>query len=226
MIMIKWMLIARRLIARRLIGLTPIALTPIAALLIAASEVGRADAAQAQVFRFPTEDEVHELMEEARQEILRLREMGMYVDLRTPAEREAATAFSAAWAEVDPAIAPFLGDWSAWDEGKAIYPSPNPGVVCIVDIYPEEYSFSMGFVVNHKIYTTTYSTLVLDNEFLVSLFVSDDDQQPGQYPYISPRPLEHPATLGYIAQLAPEVIEQFDQAGCITDEPLSPTARQ
>lgn len=201
----------------------------ISAGLISAGKVGMADAADAdqvhaQVFRFPTEDEVQELMEEARQEILRLREMGMYVDLRTPAEREAATAFSAAWAAVDPAIAPFLGDWSAWDEGKAIYPSPNPGVVCIVDIYPESYSFSMGFVVNQKIYTTTSSTLVLDNEFLVSLFVSD--QQPSQYPYISPRPLEHPATIGYIAQLAPEVIEQFDQAGCITDEPLSATARQ
>ena len=210
----KWMSMARR----------PIALMPIAALLIAASEVGMADAGHVQVFRFPTEDEVRELMEEARQEILRLREMGMYFDLRTPAEREAATAFSTAWAAVDPAIAPFLGDWSAWDEGKAIYPSPNPGVVCIVDIYPEDYSFSMGFVVNHKIYTSTYATLVLDNEFLVSLFVSD--QQPSQYSYLSPRPLEHPAMISYIAQLAPEVIDQFDQAGCIIDEPLSPTDQQ
>ncbi|HEY9817812.1 MAG TPA: hypothetical protein V6D20_18715 [Candidatus Obscuribacterales bacterium] len=163
-------------------------------------------------------------MEEARQEVLRLREMGVYFDLRTPVKREAAMAFSAAWAAVDPANAPFLGDWSAWDEGKAIYPSPNPGVVCIVDIYPEEYSFSMGFVVNHRIYTTTYATLVLDNEFLVNLFVSD--QQPSQYSYLLPRPLEHPAAISYIAQLAPEVIDQFDQAGCITDEPLSPTARQ
>ncbi|MGB3491402.1 MAG: hypothetical protein WBA57_01650 [Elainellaceae cyanobacterium] len=189
------------------------------ALLTALISLGLPVAAEAQSLRFPTESEQQSLIEEMRQTIPQLMESGMYSDRRTAIERDEAEAFSQAWAEVDPAVAPFLGEWYAIEESLAIYPSPHPGVVCIVDTYLDISDFYLGFVLNEKVYTSTHMTLVLDSDFLVSLGVYGDDQSPSHYEYAHPRIPQTPAASDYYVNMHPEIVEQFNRAGCRVGAP-------
>ncbi|HEY9817811.1 MAG TPA: hypothetical protein V6D20_18710 [Candidatus Obscuribacterales bacterium] len=116
------------------------------ALLTVLISLGLPVAAKAQSLRFPTEAEEQALLEEMRQTIPQLRESGIYSDRRTALERDEAEAFSQAWAEVDPAIASFLGEWYAIEESLAIYPSPHQDVVCIVDTYLDISDFYLGVI--------------------------------------------------------------------------------
>lgn len=181
--------------------------------------LGLPAAAKAQSLRFPTESEEQTLLEEMRQTIPQLRESGIYSDRRTPLERDEAEAFAQAWAEVDPAIAPFLGEWYAIEESLAIYPSPHQGVVCIVDTYLDISDFYLGFVLNEQMYTSTNMILVLDSDFLVSLGVYGDNQSPSHYEYAHPRLPQTPAASDYYVNMHPEIVEQFNRAGCRVGSP-------
>jgi hypothetical protein len=72
-------------------------------------------------------------------------------------------------------------------------------------------------VVDGKIYTDTNLTFVLDSGFLVSTFVIED--QAGRYAYANPRPFDNPATSSYYAEYHPDIADQFQRAGCLTELP-------
>ena len=170
--------------------------------------------------RYPTDAEIQQLVGEMQQNILHFQSIGYYLDRRTPEEQQARAAFAFAWAEVDPAIAPFLGDWTAIEESLMIYPSANAGEVCIVDrFYAEQAELHIGQVVDGKIYAERNSSyvLVLDGGFLG--YTSVDNDQPNVYEYSHPRPLEDPATSDYFAEYLPMIAPQFSQAGCIAGLP-------
>lgn len=185
------------------------------------SVVGQAAPVWSQSLRFPTEAEQQQLLQDMRQDLPERLESEIYTDRRTPEQRQQAAEFSEAWAEVDEAIAPFLGEWFAIEESLAIYPSPHRGVVCIIDTYLDESNFYMGFALNGHIYTTTNMVLMLDSGFLVSTFVLGYGEVPDHYEYANPRRLQHPADLEIFAQMHPTVVEQFQQAGCKADMPMS-----
>jgi len=171
----------------------------------------------AQSQRHPTNAEIESVLQDMHQEIPNLMQVGYYNDRRTPAERQQRDAFVEAWTETDRAIAPFLGNWSAIEENLIIVPSPTRGEVCIIDSYLEESDFYLGKVVDGNLYTDRNVTLVLDHGFLVSTFVSNG--QAGHYEYANPRPVENPAT-SYYAEYHPDIVDQFQQAGCLISPPL------
>ncbi|MEL6382316.1 MAG: hypothetical protein AAFQ89_07560 [Cyanobacteria bacterium J06626_18] len=87
----------------------------------------------AQSEHYPTEAEIDALIEQMRQDLPEMMEMGYHLDRRTAEERQARDAFADAWSEVDPDIAPFLGEWFALDEGMVVFPTANTGEVCIIE---------------------------------------------------------------------------------------------
>ena len=171
----------------------------------------------AQSQRHPTDTEIEGLVRDLRQKLPDLMETGIYVDRRSPQERQQRQALVKAWSQVDSAIAPFLGNWSAIEENLMIFPAKNRGEVCVIDSYLDETDFYMGRVVNGTLRTEANLTFVLDSGFLVSTFVVDN--QPGRYEYANPRPLENPLTSRYYTQLHPKVVQQFRQAGCVIGMP-------
>lgn len=172
--------------------------------------------AVAQSERHPTDAEVERLLEEMRQNIPNLIESGFYDDRRSSEVRQQRDNFVDVWADVDPAIAPFLGNWAAIEENLIIFPAPNQGEVCIIDSHLDASDFYLGRVVEGKLHTDTNLTLVLDSGLLVSTFVYDN--QANHYEYGNPRPVEDPTTT-YYADYHPEIVEQFQQAGCLTGMP-------
>jgi hypothetical protein len=171
--------------------------------------------ATAQSERYPTDIELQHLVQELRQSIADLQASGIYDDRRTPAEQQAISAFADAWAEVDPAIAPFLGEWTAIEESLYIYPAATRGEVCILDIYLDDGDFYTGQVRNSRVYTDQNLVFLLDSGYLGSTFVYDD--QPGIYEYAHPRPLPDPSEA--LRQYYPEAVAAFEEAGCLVGIP-------
>ncbi|MEO0536038.1 MAG: hypothetical protein AAF215_19460 [Cyanobacteria bacterium P01_A01_bin.123] len=177
--------------------------------------------AEAQSERHPTDAEIQQLVEEMRQRIPQLESTGIHLDRRTPEERQEQEDFAAAWAEADPAIAPYLGSWTAIEETLMIYPSASRGEVCIVDMYLEDVDFYRGQVVDGKVYTERNLVFVLDSDFLGSTSVYDN--QPRLYEYSHPGPVTHPSAInyfsGYFSQNNLGLVTQFDEAGCLAEFP-------
>ncbi|MEM9004029.1 MAG: hypothetical protein AAGE59_10950 [Cyanobacteria bacterium P01_F01_bin.86] len=174
----------------------------------------------AEPSRYATDAEIQELVAAMRQRIPQLQATGYYLDRRTLEEQQERAAFTAAWGEVDPEIAPFLGDWTAIEEALMIYPAAQPGEVCIIDIYLDDAAFYRGEVIDGKVYANNNLVLVLDSGFLASIFVGNN--QPNLYEYGNPRPLEDPVTTDYFAEYYPEIPPQFAQAGCLAGLPDVP----
>ncbi|WP_204139526.1 hypothetical protein [Halomicronema sp. CCY15110] len=171
----------------------------------------------AQSERHPTDAEIVELLHEMQQAIPQLMETGIYSDRRSPEERQQRDTFAEAWSEVDATISPFLGDWVAIEENVAIFPTLTPGEVCIIDSYLDISDFYLGRVIDGNLSTDINLTFVLNSDFLVSTFVYDD--QPGHYEYANPRPVQDPATSSYYSEYHPNIVEQFQQAGCWVEIP-------
>lgn len=181
------------------------------------ASLGLISAARAELERYATDTEIKTLVAAMRERIPKLQATGYYLDRRTLEEQQERAAFTAAWLEVDPEVAHFLGDWTAIEEGLMIYPSAQRGEVCIIDTYLDDADFYQGEVINGRIYADNNLVLVLDSGFLASIFVGND--QPNLYEYGHPRPLKDPATANYFAEYYPEIPPQFAQAGCVTDLP-------
>ncbi len=173
----------------------------------------------AQSERHPTEAEIEKLLHEMRQEIPTLMETGIYSDRRSPEERQQRDTFAEAWSEVDETIAPFLGNWTAIEESVAIFPTLNPGEMCIFSTYLHSAEFHLGRVIDGNLSTDGNITFVLDSGFLVSTFVYEN--QARHYEYANPWPVQDPATSDHYAEYYPEVVEQFQQAGCLVEMPES-----
>ncbi|RZM82404.1 hypothetical protein [Leptolyngbya iicbica] len=164
----------------------------------------------AQSERWPTEVEQQQLQQIMRQRLPDLATSEFYPDRRTLAERWIVAEFARAWAAVDPAVAPYLGEWVAIEESLYIYPSSTPGQVCILDIYLDEGDFYTGQVREGKVYTTTNLVFLLDGNFLGNTFIYED--QPGIYEYAYPRPLLDPATT--LGAYYPAAIAAFEAMNC------------
>ncbi|MGD1905989.1 MAG: hypothetical protein ACFB0C_08350 [Leptolyngbyaceae cyanobacterium] len=171
----------------------------------------------AQSQRHPTAAEIEGLLQGFQESIPALLESGFYGDVRTPEVRQQQDTFVEAWSQVDPGVAPFLGDWFAIEENLEIFPTSDPGVVCVIDSYLDISDFYLGRVVEGHLQTDTNLTLVLDSGFLVSTFVYDD--QAARYEYANPIPVKDPAVGSYFPEYHPNIVEQFQQAGCLVGLP-------
>ncbi|NER82928.1 MAG: hypothetical protein F6K42_25905, partial [Leptolyngbya sp. SIO1D8] len=168
---------------------------------------------------------IETLTQQMRQQIPQLLETGYYLDRRTVEEREQRNIFAAAWAEVDAAIAPFLGEWLALEESLAIFPTSTRGKACIIDNYLEGSKFYLGHVVNGKVYTDRYTVLTVDGDFLGSTSVYNNEAN--LYAYAHPHPLINPEVAAFhidsvpstFAENYPDVMQPFQAAGCLTDLP-------
>ena len=151
-----------------------------------------------------------------------------YGDTRLPRQKEWVNAFKASWSKSDLETAQFLGDWSAIEENKKIYPSKTKGKVCIIDTFLSRsglgYEFSQGEIKGNRIYTDKDVILFLVNtnkgKILGTIFKRRDNGQLGTYGYGNPRPLTNPSQVSStandydnISKLAP----QFSAAGCTTE---------
>lgn len=170
--------------------------------------------------RYPTAQEIQSLIQQFKKNIPKLLRSSIYSDRRTPEQKQQISTFTQDWSNIDPSVAPFLGVWVAIEESKAIYPSRTKGKVCIVNSFLPEwdgsggYSFTIGTVSKGMIRTEDKLVLVKQGNFLLSSFVSRG--KPHGYEYAYPRPLKHPASL-YSLEKEPEIIQEFRQAGCITE---------
>lgn len=151
---------------------------------------------------------------------------GLYsTDRRERTQIQQLTSFVKAWSQIDPATAPFLGQWSALEETKSIYPSSVKGRVCIIDGFiPSEnnigFRFGIGTVSKGKIKTDSY-LLIHERNYLGGVFVYNNE--PGIYEYAWPKPLKIPAEL---MRRVPQsdrhrnhILEQFQNAGCTASRP-------
>ena len=171
--------------------------------------------AVAQSERYPTETELQQLAQELRQKIPALQASGFYSDRRSFEEWQEISAYLDPWAEADPAIAPFLGEWVAIEESLYIYPSTIRGGVCILDIYLDQGDFYTGQVRDGHVYTDQNLVFFLDNNFLGNASVYDN--QPSLYEYAITRPLPNPSE--ELGQYYPEAVAAFETSGCLVGLP-------
>ncbi|MBD2110236.1 MULTISPECIES: hypothetical protein [Cyanophyceae] len=182
---------------------------------LALALVSLAQPAIAQSERYPNATELQQLAEELRRKIPDLQASGFYSDRRTFEEWQERSAYAEAWADVDPAIAPFLGEWTAIEESLYIYPSALRGGVCILDIYQDQSKFYTGQVRDNKLHTDQNVVFFLDNNFLGNVSVYEN--QPSLYEYAHPRPL--PSSSEELRQFYPETVAAFEAAGCLVGLP-------
>jgi hypothetical protein len=166
--------------------------------------------ALAQSQRHPTEAELQQLQDELQQAMPTLDSTRIYEDRRTPAEQQARADFVAEWATIDPAIAPFLGEWTAIEESLYIYPAATSGKVCILDVYLNEGDFYTGEIRDGNVYTDSNLLFFINGNYLSSVFVYND--QPESYEYANPRPL--PDSLERLEQIYPDMMADFYAADC------------
>ncbi len=169
--------------------------------------------ASAELERYPTDQEVQQLVRQFQQKLPQLQNdtTGIYHDRRSPLEKQQLQQFTQAWNQVDPAVAPFLGEWFAIEESLAIYPTSVPGQVCIIDAHLDDVVFYLGRVSDRRVKTAMHLILVREGDYLASLFISEE--KPGSYEYGNPRWVNNPTRQTYF-QNKPEILRQFKQAGC------------
>jgi hypothetical protein len=170
--------------------------------------------------RYPTEQELRTLTQQLKRNIPKLKKSSMYRDRRTPVERQQVKSLVDAWAKADPAIAPFLGTWTAIEESMSIYPSTTQGQICIIEIFLADQgsgvSFSTAIVAGNRLRANDQTVKIKEGEFLGSAFVVQG--KPGIYEYAHPRPLDNPGTMDFLRE-KPEILEQFEQADCSISSP-------
>ena len=76
-------------------------------------------------------------------------------DSRSIVEKNQINEFADIWQKSEDSIAPFLGDWTGFEESLSVYPSTRKGAVCIVHRFYGsngfEYNFNLGKVVSNKL---------------------------------------------------------------------------
>lgn len=171
--------------------------------------------------RYPTERELRQLRVDLSQRVQSLLsgEMSYLLeDRRTSQEQQRRQAFVSAWARTNPAIAPFLGSWSGYEQTLRIYPSRNRNQVCLIEANEEgTSSFATGTVLrNGDIQASDRRFIIRSGNHLGIASVYDG--QPvvgGETPLHSPRPLDDPSRLN----LSRNQRRQFTQAGCTSSRP-------
>ncbi|OLP15724.1 hypothetical protein BST81_24705 [Leptolyngbya sp. 'hensonii'] len=169
----------------------------------------------AQTQRYPTPQELESLITPLQSRIATVQNSRPYRNQRTTAEKQRLATLVKAWSTLDPAVAPFLGEWRAIEETKSIYPSRTRGRVCIVQhelpasIRDNGLSLSFGTIANGQIQTEAFSILVRQGDFLGAAFVQNN--HPYLYEYGNRGPLK--------ASVDQQIRDRFNQAGCLTGLP-------
>ncbi|GET37737.1 hypothetical protein [Microseira wollei] len=144
-------------------------------------------------------------------------------DRRTLSEKRALESFVTSWSRVDPAVAPFLGQWGGIEESISIFPSNVRGRVCIIFMGSGESSadFDIGNVSNSQIRT--------NRSFGRSLIIRQGNRLglagiyrngAGISAYEFPRPLRIPTNSSLLnLSNASRIIQQFNAAGCTNSLP-------
>ncbi|MEG5037173.1 hypothetical protein [Microcoleus sp. AT3-D2] len=174
--------------------------------------------------RYPTENELQQLMNRFRNFVASPSpgNRDFYIrDRRNETETQKLKEFVRAWLPVNPDVAPFIGQWTALEETKNIYPSSLKGKVCIITTFiptPNDrgISFDRGTISGKSIKTTNFASLIQQDNYLGVAFIDTRNNQPGIYEYAWPKPLVEPAQL--MSSLAPaernRLLQQFKEAGC------------
>ena len=78
-----------------------------------------------------------------------------YQDSRSTSDIDQINQFINAWQKSEALIAPFLGDWTGFEESLSVYPSTRKDIACIVHRFYGrngfEYNFNLGKVVSNKL---------------------------------------------------------------------------
>lgn len=175
--------------------------------------------------RYPTEAEIQELMDE-----LPIQTRFIFPSRLEPNLSEF-NEFVKAWNQVDPAVAPFLGDWTGYTQLQlGVYPSKTPGRVCLIDYTVDPVlvaGFSVGYVVGDRIETLGElgrAIFIKSGEYLGLYEISD--LQPRLYTFGKPAALIPPSELldpnqSFIdnPEIAARIIAEFEAAGCLSSLP-------
>ncbi len=174
--------------------------------------------------RYPTEDELQQLMNGFRNFVASPPEgsRGFYLrDPRNAAQSRDLKAFVRAWLPVNPDITPFIGQWTALEETTNIYPSSIRGRACIIETFVPPpngigISFAGATVSGKQIRTSKPTILVQQGNYLGVAFINTSNDLPGIYEYASPQPLVNPAELmrGIPPAKRNQLLQQFKEVGC------------
>ncbi|GET35507.1 hypothetical protein MiSe_02490 [Microseira wollei NIES-4236] len=171
--------------------------------------------AQQQSERYPTATELQRLREKLRQQI----RSSNIQDRRSPAEKQSREAFVRAWSRVAPAVSPFLGDWSGYEESLSIYPSNTSGRVCLIYIGIQEAELSLGTVSNGQIRTNRREVILKEGDYLGVASVRNNQpdifvETPYHSPVSLPAPRQFAQSSGTTTEEVNKVVREFNASGC------------
>ena len=124
--------------------------------------------------RYPTPQEMQQLMSEFQRQITRLPETikiaPVYEDRRSPLEKQQYESFIQAWTKIDPTIAPFLGSRQIIED-FLVYPSRIKGRVCIIQPYfvneiENGVNLAIGKVENDRILTDAKQIIFVKKNYM------------------------------------------------------------
>ncbi len=173
----------------------------------------------AQSERYPTSAEIQKLREKLRQQIREIQSTGQVTDNPNVALRRNRESFVRDWLRIDPAIAPFLGEWGGYEESLAVYPSNTRGRVCLIYIGIQATDFSLGNVSNGVVRTSDREVILKEGEYLgIGVVMNNQPDIPVAVPYQSPTVLQPPREFAKLSAATTQEIEQvvrkFNESGC------------
>jgi hypothetical protein len=179
--------------------------------------------------RYPTNAEIRRLRQEFHQTIIPatrkfIRDgVGYGRDERTASDLENRASFIKAWSQVNPGIAPFLGEWGGQENWLIIFPSNVRGRACVIYIpgdEPNVVEFGLGSVANKQLRVNfdgnSPNVLIEDQDFLGLIDVYQNKAQ--VWPQVLPKPLKEMSNSFYDRDTS-RIIPQFQAAGCTASLP-------
>lgn len=171
--------------------------------------------AQQQSERYPTAAELQRLREKLREQI----RSSNITDRRSPAEKQSRETLVRTWSRVDPAVSPFLGNWSGYEESLSIYPSNTRGRVCLIYIGIQEAELSFGTVSNGQIRTNQREVILKQGDFLGVASVRNNKpdifvETPYNFPVSLQAPRQFAQSSGTSTEEVNKVVREFNAAGC------------
>ncbi len=169
------------------------------------------DLAYAQTQSYPTDEELQQLMPDFQ------RQVDYWNQYEEPERQREARAFAENWSRRDPAVVPFLGSWSGWEETTDIYPSTTEGQVCIIYTSEPEASFSLGKVFNQQIYTDRGEVIFQQGNYVGVAWNNENEAGITAYRLFAPAEVLTLESLSYWDE-GDRIIKEFNAAGCIANE--------
>ncbi|HEY9853165.1 MAG TPA: hypothetical protein V6D28_27080 [Leptolyngbyaceae cyanobacterium] len=173
----------------------------------------------AQSERHPTSAEIQKLRQKLRQQIRDIESSGQVTDNRNLAGRQSRESFVRDWSRIDPATAPFLGEWGGYEESLAVYPSNTRGRVCLIYIGIQAADFSLGNISNGVIRTSDREVILKEGEYLgIGVVMNNQPDIPVAVPYHFSTVLQPPREFAKLSAATTQEIEavvrKFNESGC------------